>query len=144
MKDNCLAAVKINQDLCSRCKVCYSLCPFESIREREDGRIEIDIQKCQVCGICYSACPASAIEMAYYDYDGLLDYVRTASPSASTLVMMCRGNSPSSGEVEDILADHGLDTKDHIPLRIPCAGRVPTDFIFRALSSGIRQPFPLR
>ncbi len=138
MKDNCLAAVEINQDLCSRCKVCYSLCPFESIREREDGRIEIDIQKCQVCGICYSACPASAIEMAYYDYDGLLDYVRAASPSAKTLVMMCRGNSPSSGEVEDILADHGLDAKDYLPLRIPCAGRVPTDFMFKALSSGIR------
>jgi len=139
MKDNCIAAVKINQDLCSRCKVCYSLCPFEAIRVvPEDGRIEIDIQKCQVCGIFYSACPASAIEMAYYDFDGLLGYVRTTNPDAKTLVMMCRGNSPSNGEVEDILADHGLSTKDYIPMRIPCAGRVPTDFIFRALSSGIR------
>ena len=138
MNDNCLAAVKIDQDLCSRCKVCYSLCPFEAIYQQEDGRIKIDIQKCQVCGICYSACPVSAIEMAYYDYDGLLDYVRSASPGAETLVMMCRGNSPSSGEVEDILAEQGLRTKDYIPLRIPCAGRIPTDFVFNALSSGIR------
>ena len=63
MNDNYLAAVRINQDLCSRCKVCYSLCPFEAIeRHPEEGKLSINIQKCQVCGICYSACPASAIE----------------------------------------------------------------------------------
>jgi len=139
MNDNCIAAVKVNQDLCSRCKVCYSTCPFEAIRQRpDDGRIEIDIQKCQVCGICYSACPVSAIEMAYYDHAGLLEHVRTACPGAETLVMMCRGNSPSSGEVEDILADHGLDAKEYVPMRVPCAGRVSTDLIFNALASGIR------
>ncbi|HPD08915.1 MAG TPA: 4Fe-4S binding protein, partial [Methanomassiliicoccales archaeon] len=139
MNDNCIAAVKVNQDLCSRCKVCYSTCPFEAIRQRpDDGRIEIDIQKCQVCGICYSACPVSAIEMAYYDHAGLLEHVRAACPGAETLVMMCRGNSPSSGEVEDILADHGLDVKGYVPMRVPCAGRVPTDLIFNALASGIR------
>ncbi len=137
--DSCLTAVKIDQDLCSRCAVCYSLCPFQAIeRHLEDGRFEIDIKKCQVCGICYSACPVTAIEMAYYDYDGLLDFVRSAEPGAKTLVMMCRGNSPSSGEVEDILAENGLDGKDYVPLRIPCAGRVPTDFIFKALASGVR------
>ncbi|MCD6431460.1 4Fe-4S binding protein, partial [Candidatus Bathyarchaeota archaeon] len=48
------AAVKINQDYCSRCSVCYSVCPFEAIkRDPETGKVEIDIPKCQVCGICY-------------------------------------------------------------------------------------------
>ena len=71
MNDNCLAAVRINQDLCSRCTVCFSLCPFEAIDRLPDGgKLSIDIQKCQVCGICYSACPVSAIEMSYYDYGG--------------------------------------------------------------------------
>jgi len=137
--DNCLAAVKIDQDLCSRCAVCFSLCPFMAIdREPDGGKISINIQKCQVCGICYSACPVSAIEMAYYDFDGLLDYVRATDSKAETLVMMCRGNSPSSGEVEDILLGHGLSAKDYLPLRIPCAGRIPTDFVFNALRSGIK------
>ena len=141
MSEKCLAAVKINQDLCSRCSVCYSMCPFEAIkRDAETGKFEIDNQKCQVCGICYSACPVTAIEMAYYDYNHLLDYVDHVRQKAKgdTLVMMCRGNSPSDCEIQDILSAKGLNVKDYIPLRLPCAGRVPTDFVFKALNSGIK------
>lgn len=141
MSEKCFAAVKINQDLCSRCSVCYSICPFEAItRDDETGQVEIDNQKCQVCGICYSACPVTAIDIAYYDYDHLLDYVNQARQKVKgdTLVMMCRGNSPSNGEIEDVLSSQGLNVKDYIPLRLPCAGRVPTDFVFKALNSGIK------
>jgi heterodisulfide reductase subunit A-like polyferredoxin len=68
----CLAAVEINQDLCSRCCVCHSICPYEAIhRDAETGKVELNINECQVCGICYSACPVSAIKMTYYDYDHL-------------------------------------------------------------------------
>ncbi|NLE04350.1 MAG: hydrogenase iron-sulfur subunit [Crenarchaeota archaeon] len=141
MSEKCLAAVKINQDLCSRCSVCYSVCPFEAIkRDVETGKVEIDDQKCQVCGICYSACPVSAIEMAYYDYDNLLEHVDEVKQKTNgeTLVMMCRGNSPSDCEIKDILSEQGLIINNYIPLRLPCAGRVPTDFVFKVLSSGIK------
>lgn len=141
MNDNCLAAVSINQDLCSRCKVCYSLCPFDAIYQQpEDGRIKIDIQKCQVCGICSSSCPVSAIEMAYYDHQGLLEHLRstTGNNDAETLVMMCRGNSPSNTDVEDILEGQGLGGTSYIPMRVPCAGRIPLDFIFNVLRSGVK------
>lgn len=117
------------------------MCPFEAIsRDAESGKLEIDNQKCQVCGICYSACPVSAIEMAYYDYNHLLDYVNQVRQKAKgdTLVMMCRGNSPSDGEIRDILSAKGLNVNEYIPLRLPCAGRVPTDFVFKALSSGVK------
>ena len=141
MTEKCIAAVKINQDLCSRCSVCYSMCPFEAItRDKETFKVEIDIQKCQVCGICYSACPVTAIEMAYYDYDNLLDYIGYARKSVKgdTLVLMCRGNSPSNCEIEDILAEQRLNVQSFIPLRLPCAGRVPTDFVFKVLNSGVK------
>lgn len=141
MSEKCLAVVEINQDLCSRCCVCHSICPYEAIkRDAETGKVEIDIQKCQVCGICPSACPVAAIKIAYYDYDTLLDYVDCARKKAKcdTLVLMCRGNSPSTCEVEEILADQGLHIKNYIPLRLPCSGRVPTDFIFKTLNSGVK------
>ncbi|NLT36922.1 MAG: hydrogenase iron-sulfur subunit [Methanomassiliicoccus sp.] len=141
MNDTCLAAVSIDQDLCSRCKVCYSLCPFEAIYQQpEDGRIKIDIQKCQVCGICSSSCPVSAIEMAYYDHEGLLEHIReaTGNENEDTLVIMCRGNSPSSGEIEDILAAQGLGGNSYLSMRVPCAGRIPMDFIFNVLRSGTK------
>jgi coenzyme F420-reducing hydrogenase delta subunit len=141
MSEKCLAVVEINQDLCSRCCVCHSICPYEAIkRDAETGKVEIDMQKCQVCGICYSACPVSAIKMAYYNYDNLTDYVDCARKkvASDTLVLMCRGNSPSTCEVEEILADQGLHIKSYVPLRLPCSGRIPTDFIFKTLNSGVK------
>ncbi len=140
MSEECLAAVEINQDLCSRCRVCFSICPYEAINYDEDtDKVEIDIQKCQVCGICTSACPVAAIKVAYYDYDHLVDYVDCVRKkfNSDTLVLMCRGNSPSTCEIEEILVDQGVCVENFIPLRLPCSGRIPTDFIFKTLSSGV-------
>src|SRR3972149_863444 len=141
MSEKCLAAVEINQDLCSRCCVCHSICPYEAINyDREADKVEIDIQKCQVCGICPSACPVAAIEISYYDYDHLVDYVDCVREKvkSDTLVLMCRGNSPSTCETEEILADQGICVDNYIPLRLPCSGRIPTDFIFKTLNSGVK------
>jgi coenzyme F420-reducing hydrogenase delta subunit len=141
MSEKCLAAVEVNQDLCSRCYVCQSICPYEAIKRDSTGKVEINIEDCQVCGICYSACPASAIKMQYYTYDNLTDYLKqaqTKAPKTETLVLMCLGNSPNTGEVKDILQEEGLKIDNYLSLRLPCAGRVPTDFIFSALSMGIK------
>jgi coenzyme F420-reducing hydrogenase delta subunit len=142
MGETCLAAVEINQDLCSRCRVCYSVCPYEAINyDKETDKLEIDIYKCQVCGICPSACPVAAIEISYYDYNQLVDYVDCVRKKidAETLVLMCRGNSPSTCEVQEILGDQGLNIEKYIPMRLPCSGRIPTDFIFRTLNSGVKK-----
>jgi len=141
MSEKCLAVVEIDQDLCSRCYVCKSICPYEAIKADSTGKVEINNQDCQVCGICYSSCPSSAIKMQYYTYDNLSEYLKKAqekTKNADTLVFMCRGNSPSTCEVQDILKEQGLKVDDYIALRLPCAGRVPTDFIFEALNSGIK------
>ncbi len=142
MSEKCLAVVEINQDLCSRCYVCKSICPYEAINADSTGKVEINSQDCQVCGICYSACPSSAIKMEYYTYDNLSKYVKDmrakGKEGADTLVLMCRGNSPSTGEVQDILKEQGLNVGKYMALRLPCAGRVPTDFIFDALNSGVK------
>jgi coenzyme F420-reducing hydrogenase delta subunit len=141
MSEKCLAAVEINQDLCSRCCVCHSICPYDAIKRDTTGKVEINPQDCQVCGICYSACPSAAIKMQYYTYDNLTQYLKQAQTKAKntdTLVLMCRGNSPNTGEVQDILKEQGLNVGNYIALRLPCAGRVPTDFVFDALNLGIK------
>jgi coenzyme F420-reducing hydrogenase delta subunit len=141
MSEKCLAVVEINQDLCSRCYVCKSICPYEAIKADSTGKVEVNSKDCQVCGICYSACPSSAIKMNYYTYDNLSEYVKQAqakAKNADTLVLMCRGNSPSTGEVQDILKAQNVNVNNYISLRLPCAGRVPTDFVFEALNSGIK------
>lgn len=142
MSEKRVAAININQDLCSRCSICHSVCPFDAVkRDEKTGKIEIDLQKCEVCGICYSACPAMAIEIVYYDYDHLVNYVKEMRDrcKSDALVLMCRGNSPSSGEVEEILRDKSVKLTNYIPLRLPCAGRVPAEFVFKVLNVGIKK-----
>ena len=142
MSEKCLAVVEINQDLCSRCYVCKSICPYEAIKADSTGKVEINNEDCQVCGICYSACPSAAIKMEYYTYDNLSKFVKDILAKRKevpdTLVLMCRGNSPSTGEVQDILEEQGLNVGKYLALRLPCAGRVPTDFVFEALNSGMK------
>jgi coenzyme F420-reducing hydrogenase delta subunit len=130
-------AIEIKDDYCSRCSVCYSICPFEAIqRDKETSEVKIDIEKCQVCGICYSACPAGAIETAYYDIDSLLRYAQKEMKRRNTqnLVITCRGNTPSSCEVVDLLKDQKITS--FVPLRLPCLGRVSPDFFLKALQMG--------
>jgi len=141
MSNACVAAININQDYCSKCSICHSICPYEAIkRDPETGKVEIDLQKCQVCGICYSACPSLAIDIVYYNYDSLMKYVNCMREKckSDTLVLMCRGNSPATCEIEEILLDQGLKISNYIPLRLPCSGRIPTEFVFQALKSGIK------
>jgi len=142
MSETCAAEITINQDLCSRCCICHSTCPYEAIkRDPATGKVEIDLQKCQVCGICYSACPSMAIEIKYYDYESLVKFVKEKHEmcKSDTLVLMCRGNSPSTCEVQEILNKEGVEVKDYIPLRLPCAGRVPSEFVFKVLKTGIKR-----
>jgi coenzyme F420-reducing hydrogenase delta subunit len=81
-----------------------------------------------------------AIEIVYYDYDSLAKYVEymREKTGSETLVLMCRGNSPATCEVEEILQNQGLKVNSYIPLRLPCSGRIPTEFIFKALKLGIK------
>jgi heterodisulfide reductase subunit A-like polyferredoxin len=66
-------AIEIDQSYCSKCSICYSICPFKAITRNSDtGEVKVELQKCQVCGICYSACPVDAVKIVYYDYSSLL------------------------------------------------------------------------
>lgn len=46
MSEKCVAATRINQDYCSKCSICYSVCPYEAMkRDLETGEVEVDVQK---------------------------------------------------------------------------------------------------
>ena len=115
-------------------------CPFKAIDiDKNTGEVRIDIEKCQVCGICTSGCPVSAIELPYYDDKALTDYVkrRMKTLETKTLVVMCRGSSPPSCELLDVLKERNV--KKFVPLRVPCVGRLSIEFYLKVLSMGINQ-----
>ena len=57
--------VKIDEDLCSVCGVCISLCKYDalSIKEQDNkkNKVVVDKIECRGCGLCVAACPSGAI-----------------------------------------------------------------------------------
>jgi coenzyme F420-reducing hydrogenase delta subunit/formate hydrogenlyase subunit 6/NADH:ubiquinone oxidoreductase subunit I len=127
--------VNINDDRCSRCSVCGSLCPYDAIsKDHENNKIILDIEKCQVCGICASACPARAIDTIYYDRDSLLNYLRKVKPNykSDTMVVMCKGSAPDFSQVGELFG-----VKDFVPLSVPCVGRISEELLLGMMVEGI-------
>jgi coenzyme F420-reducing hydrogenase delta subunit/ferredoxin len=130
------AALRLDEQYCSRCSICRSLCPFEAIKkEAETGKIILEIEKCQVCGICSSACPARAIDIIYYDSDSLISYLERAKRKydSDTLVIMCQGSTPDFTEVERLFG-----VSKFIPLSVPCVGRISGEVFLQAIAMGIK------
>jgi len=140
MSDMGSVGIKLDDTYCGRCTICRSLCPYQAISvDSETGEVKIDVEKCQFCGICYSACPVSAIEIFYYDDETLAKHVKklVKEKGSHILVLMCRGNSPSTCEVEEILQNQNISATDYIPVRVPCVGRINTEFVMKTLASGV-------
>jgi len=130
-------AIEINNKYCSGCTVCRSVCPYEAIfKDETTGEVKIDVEKCQVCGLCSSACPAEAIDLIYYDNDSLVSYTKRLMKQkrSKTLVLTCRGGSPAPCEMVDMLREKGI--RKFVSLRLPCVGRVSTEFFLRTLTHG--------
>ncbi len=64
MKEIAMEPVRatVNQEICSGCRICNNLCPFNAILFHEDRMVsEVNPALCQGCGTCVAACPAGAI-----------------------------------------------------------------------------------
>ena len=58
---------EVNEDLCSGCRFCNTLCPFSAIEFNEEKRKSHIISVlCKGCGVCVAACPSSAIKGRHF------------------------------------------------------------------------------
>ena len=70
----------VNEELCSGCRICNNMCPFNAISfDAEKGISQVNKAMCQGCGTCVAACPAGAIsgtgfsnEQIFAQIEGLL------------------------------------------------------------------------
>jgi heterodisulfide reductase subunit A len=63
----------VDQELCSGCKTCVSLCPYNAISFLEDKKVaEINDVLCKGCGVCVAACPAGAITGRHFTDEQIL------------------------------------------------------------------------
>jgi heterodisulfide reductase subunit A len=63
----------INQEMCSGCRICNSMCPFNAIQFLTDRMVsEVNPALCQGCGTCVAACPIGAIYGTGFSNDQIL------------------------------------------------------------------------
>jgi heterodisulfide reductase subunit A len=75
----------VDEELCSGCKICTSVCPFLAIEMKTDivdgnekTRAEVIEAMCQGCGLCSSACPTGAIKIQQYSNKQVMTQVDAA------------------------------------------------------------------
>ncbi|MEW5806801.1 MAG: 4Fe-4S binding protein [Acidobacteriota bacterium] len=57
----------INDELCSGCKVCVSVCPYDAITFDAEKKIShVEEVTCKGCGACVAACPSGAAHQNFY------------------------------------------------------------------------------
>ena len=57
------AYVKKDEERCTHCGMCISICPVDAMFMDPDTRMVLYLaEKCIACGTCIDACPAAAIE----------------------------------------------------------------------------------
>jgi len=71
----------VDQDLCSGCKICESVCPYNAVEMVENS--EKPVAKvlealCKGCGVCGSSCPTKAITLGHYTNEQVLAQVKAA------------------------------------------------------------------
>ena len=73
----------LEEEFCSGCKTCISLCPYTAISFNEDkNKAVVNQALCKGCGTCVAACPSGALgqnlftdEQIYEEIEGVLNYV---------------------------------------------------------------------
>jgi len=72
----------VDEDLCSGCRICESLCPYSAIEmkeQTEEKRVAHVIEAlCKGCGVCGTACPTKAITMGHFTIDEIMVQVKAA------------------------------------------------------------------
>ncbi len=73
----------VNEEMCSGCRICVSVCPYNAVSINARGRAEVNPALCKGCGTCTSACASGAIKSQHYT------------------------DSQISAMIEEYLAEHG-------------------------------------
>jgi heterodisulfide reductase subunit A len=78
----------ITEELCSGCRICNEICPYNAIEFHADTKVsEVITALCQGCGACVASCPSEAITGAHFtnaqvmsEIEGVLWDVLTPEP----------------------------------------------------------------
>lgn len=117
--------VEIDQEICAQCLTCIRICPHSAIIINENNRPQIVPDACFSCHLCVSNCPTYAIKSKTLTNDQIAQKVE----KNKMVILACERSAA--------LAAGNLTLPDHITLiPIPCACRISSDIILKALLNG--------
>ena len=68
----------VNEDLCSGCRICISICPYEAREIDEEKNIAtVNEILCEGCGACISACPSGASQQKNFTDGQINNMIKT-------------------------------------------------------------------
>ncbi|MCK4537562.1 MAG: CoB--CoM heterodisulfide reductase iron-sulfur subunit A family protein [Candidatus Krumholzibacteria bacterium] len=62
------ATSEVDEDKCSGCKLCNTLCPYQAVKFDEEKEVSVVNEAlCKGCGTCVAGCPSGAISAKHYE-----------------------------------------------------------------------------
>lgn len=130
------SGIEIEEEKCGLCGLCVASCPYNAITTDHD-KIIIDKFKCKGCGTCVSVCPSNAIEMNIDTSQKIINTVEIFSKfkSRPRIIAFCC-QSCGYAAADDAGYKKLWYTPNVFIIKVPCTGRVDTDFIIKSLEFG--------
>ena len=67
---------KVDEELCTGCQTCLTVCPYDAIkRDEEKGIAVVNEALCTGCGTCAATCPSNAIQQFGFNDNQVLSEV---------------------------------------------------------------------
>jgi coenzyme F420-reducing hydrogenase delta subunit/heterodisulfide reductase subunit C len=133
--------VKIDDDLCSVCGICISLCKYDALSIEDIGdekKIIVDKIECRGCGLCLSACPSEAItqkEGCNVTIPELHDSVKEIlKQNDKKLIVFACNHSINPGL--QLSYNEPVKETPYGLIVTMCSGRVAPELVLRALEEG--------
>jgi quinone-modifying oxidoreductase, subunit QmoB len=136
--------VVVDRGLCTVCLTCLRFCPHQAIGWTH--RVFIHPLACRRCGICASECPMDAIQIAGYSdaevEQRLLEtsgqWEKEGDGEPRILVLGCRRSAGMAWEEVRGAGRRAQGDKNGSVefIGLPCAGKLDTDVLLKALALG--------
>ena len=86
----------VNQEICSSCGVCVSICPFSAPSFTNEGRYEgkaqINPVLCKGCGLCVGSCRSGAIHLKGFDNNQIFAQIFAQNDETDNETQTCDKN----------------------------------------------------
>ena len=126
----------IDEDYCSRCRLCISVCKTEALSwDAENKKVVRDKIKCQGCGTCVATCPSGIIvQKEGYAVSRRELEERVKEITSRFLIFCCNWELYPGLRLS---RTEGPQTDTHTVIVNMCSGRIEPELILEAFNKGV-------